>query len=96
MQKKKLTALVTNNEMHNNWKKLLQILGVPGIQTEEGYLDTAATSHFITTTCPGKPVAHKPMQVCCTNTTTMDSTATKEININLPLSKKRQDSICHT
>ena len=87
--KKNLATLVTNNEKYNSVRnKLLTILEEPDIQPATGYLDTAASSHFITTTCPGKPIVHKLMQVGCANTTTMDSIAKKEININLPLSKK--------
>ena len=76
--KKNLAALVTNNENHNNFQNKLQtILEEPDIQPKEGYLDKAESSHFITTTCPGKTVTHKPMQVSCENITTMDSIATK-------------------
>ena len=52
-----------------------------------GKLDSGATSHFINKDCPGKTVEHKPMTVGCANTTTMESIATKEIELNLPLSK---------
>ena len=76
--KKNLAALVTNNKKYNSVRnKLLTILEEPDVQPTTGYLDTAASSHFITSTCPGKPIVYKPMQVGCTNTTTMDSIATK-------------------
>ena len=72
-------------------KQLLIMLEEPTPTTKKetyGKLDSGSTSHFIITTCPGKTVQHKPMTVTCANTTTMDSIGTKEINLNLPLSKK--------
>ena len=91
--KRNLATLVMSNEKYNSVpkkKKLLTILEEPDVHEEPttGYLDTAAPSHFITTICPGKTIEHKPMYVGCANIMTMDSITTKEININLLLSKK--------
>ena len=48
-------------------------------------LDSGAISHFVNKECPGKTIQHKPMTVGCANTTTMESIAPKEIDLNLPL-----------
>ena len=70
-------------------KQLLTIIEEPK-QTKEtiGKLDSAASSHFINKNCPGKTIQHVPMTVGCANTTKMNSVATKEIKLNLPLSTK--------
>ena len=72
-------------------KKLLILLEEPEPSTNkktEGHLDSGTTSQFITKACSNKTIEHKSMKVGCTNTTTMNSIVTKEINLNLPLSKK--------
>ena len=80
---------MANNEKYNSVRnKLLAKLEEPDAQPATGFLDTAASSHFITTTCPGKPIERKLMWVGCANTMKMDSIATKEFKIYLPLSKK--------
>ena len=55
-----------------------------------GKLDLAASSHFINKDCPGKTIQHVPMTVGYANTAKMNSVATKEIELNLPLSAKRK------
>ena len=56
-----------------------------------GKLDSRTTSHFINKDFPGKTIEHKPMTVGWANTTTMESIATKEIELKLPLSKTMDD-----
>ena len=90
MCKENLAKIVKRNDEYNSVRKqLLAIIEEPN-QTKEtiGKLDSAASSHFINKNCPGKIIQHVPMTVNCANTSKMKSIATKEIELNLPLTSK--------
>ena len=78
-----------NDQYNSVQKRILKIIGEPKPTKEMfGKLDSAASSHFINKNCPGKTIEHVPMTVNCANTTKMNSVATKEIELNLPLTSK--------
>ena len=94
--KENLAKIVARNDQYNSVRKqLLTILEELEPTTKKetvGKLDSGTTSHFINKECPGKTVQHKLMTVGCANTTTIESIATKEIDLNLPLSTKGKNS----
>ena len=88
--KENLAKIVKRNDQYNSvQKRILTIIGETEPKKETiGKLDSAASSHFINKNCPGKTIKHVPMTVGCANTTKMNSVATKEIKLNLPLTSK--------